>query len=323
MKNGRLFLLVLSLFFSCAQTDEQELLSAKEQAKAHLTAGECNDAIDVLDDVGYQDDDADYISLYASAHACLSGFKEVDFFTNDITTVSATNLVKSLASMSTSNETQADSTGFLGIMTAINAITSASTTSAGRVTRFGTSKGTDLNFQLLSLSMVATGKWFAYYGNVGTDGTKGGDAQALGNTCIYSYTNANAVAWITTHATANAVGTGTCTAATGSEGSDQLESPVTAATIKTRLCYGIVAFNNFLETVSNLDVSGDDFGQLDTIETAVSTLYTAAETLELAQYSTTSIQTMKVIYDQASCESANLNDIERYYAIFFEADSVF
>lgn len=316
------FILSILCLVSCAKTEEQLVRAAIQEAKYHLTSMDCDAAMGVLDDVDFQSDNADYISVYASSQACYAGYKELDFlFGGNLENINSSSLIGSLATFSSSNETSAGSTAFTSIQNAITTLLSydggTQPSTVDRTDKFGIKESGDLSLQALYLIFVNMGKFFAYYGNVDSSGVKGNGA--LGNSCIFSYTTNDAVDWI------NGTSPGNCSAATGSEGSDDLEAPVTSAVIKTRLCQGIVLYNNMMDILSNLTLPGSDsLGDVANIQSALNTLMNTAEGVETGPYNDgpvngqNAIATMRAITGQAACEAENIERIEKFYAIFFE-----
>lgn len=322
------FILVISLvLISCAKTDEEEVRSVIAEAKYHLSSMDCSDAIDVLDEVSFQEDNADYISVYASAQACSAGYKELDFFQDELTNLDSSNFIGSLAAFSSSlDETTADSTAYVAMDNAIKTLlgydnSSGTPSTSNRNSKFGTNESGDMSLQALYMLFYQMGKHFALYGNAGSDGAKGGDANSFGNDCIYSYTTQDAVDWIT----ANGASLGTCNTANGTNGSDFLENPETSADIKTRLCNGIIYYNNMMDILGNVTLpASDSLGDVSNIQTALNTLMTAAELAETGAINDgdangqDAIANLKDITRQSDCEDENIERIEKFYAIFFE-----
>lgn len=317
----------LALLLSCAKTDEALVRSSIQEAKYHLNTMDCTQAQSALDDVSFQDENPDYISVYASVHACKAGYEELtDVFGGNLSGIKATGLIQSFAAFTTSNETVNESTVYASLDKAIDTLISydgtAQPSTEARNDKFGIKKSGDLSLQALYLLFIQMGKHFALYGNADTapgvtKGAKGGGGET--NSCIFSYTTLDAVAWITT------ITPGTCIAATGSEGSDLLEGIETAADIKIRLCRGIVYYNNMIDILSNVALPGSsELGDISNIKTALSALMTVAEAAELAGYnlgaaaSQNAISTLGEITSQSVCEEQNIERIEKFYAIFFE-----
>ena len=301
------------LFISCGKTDELLCQDEKEEAKYYLTKENCSKAFSALDGGSCGNDDAEYIALRASAYGCQANYSELDFFDLDVSSINSSSLLSSLAGLSSSDETEADSTEFVALQTAIQTIltsTSGNPSAAQRNSTFGSEQGTNLNFQALFMITVQLGKYFAYYGNADNAGSKG--SGTLGNTCIYSYTNADAIDWVST----TAPDTGTCTGS--GQGSSDLENPVAAAEIKTRLCEGIILFNNFMDILGNVDLSDSIYGDLSQVESAINGLYTIAIGAESA-YSSNTISIVRDVRSQSDCEALTTEQIEKYFAIFFES----
>lgn len=318
------FLLVTSVLLSCAKTDEELVRSSISEARYHLSSMDCTKAEDILDEVSFQEDNADFISVYASMQACKAGYKELDvLFGGNLDNLNSASLIASLASFSSSNETVADSSDYLSLNDAITTLLSyddsAQPSAVARNAKFGIKKSGDLSLQALYLIFVQMGKHFALYGNAGSDGAKGGNAQSFGNSCIFSYTTSDAVQWIDTNTQGSCAG-----ALDGTQGSDFLESPVTAATIKTRLCYGVVYYNNMMDILTNISLPGSDsLGDVGNIQTALNLLMAAAQAFETGVYnddavSTDAIAAVSAVRSQAACEAINIERIEKFYAMFFE-----
>lgn len=240
MKNIRfLFTLAIAacLLSSCAKTDAEALDSAKQSAKYYLTGGDCSDARDALEDVGYQSDDAVYLSLLAASHACDADYSELDLFA-DLSSISssADAMLGSLTLFSTSNETEPDSAVYTSLMEAIDTIIeSGGGRASGRNSKFGSVGGTNLNFQALYMILVELGKFMELYADA-KDGEKGGKGN---HTCFFTYTVADAKLYVGTSGSS-----GACVSSAGGEGSPYLPGPATDATTQARLCEGIYLFNN-------------------------------------------------------------------------------
>ena len=325
---------IFCLLYSCAKTDEAAVRSAIQEAKFELNTNSCSSAKSILDDVGFQDDNANYISVYASAQACVGGYTELGtMFGDNLDSLDSSNLIVSLASFTSSDETTADSVNYTALNDAITTLISndgsASPSTVARNSKFGTKKSGDLSMQAMYLLFVQIGKHFALYGDADRTGVKG----ACGNpACIFSYTTQDAVDLVTDANFGPLAQLGSCTAATGSEGSPLLDSPETAADIKRRLCQGIVYFNNLLDILGNMTLPGSSsLGDVSGINTALSALMTVASTLETnggapaGKYNDgpaagqNAISTLRDVTSQTVCEAENLERIEKFYAIFFEA----
>ena len=329
----------ICLFASCAKTEDAAIRSAIQEAKYYLNSSDCANAKDVLDDVDFQEDNASYISTYASAQACVAGYTELDtLFGGNLSNISSTSLIASLAAFSSSIETLPDSSASTAIDQAITTLisydeaASGSPSTAARNTKFGIKQSGDLSMQTMYLLFVQIGKHFALYGNAEHSadpptGAKGGGA--FGNSCLFSYTTQDAVEVIDDFGGLGTAPLGTCVAASGTEGSDFLEAPETDEDIKRRLCQGIVYFTNLLDILSNLTLPGSDsLGDVSNVGAALSTLMTAAQTQETTgaggKYNDgdvkgqDAIANLKDVTSQVVCEAEAIERIEKFYAIFFE-----
>lgn len=317
-------LLILMNFASCAKTKEAEVLSAIAEAQYYLDSSRCSKAIDILDEVGSQKSNASYVSVYASALACQSGYADLDILDNlaNINTGGAggAGFIKSFAAFGTSNETDVDQSTYTKLFDAINYILEANggaqPSTVSRIAKYGVKKSNDLSMQTIMMLTTAMGKFFALYGNADTDGTKGAGSTYT-NICLYSYTMADAVNFI------NANTPQSCTSATGTEGSDFLEAPVTASLTKSRLCEGVILFNNFFDILSNIDLSSNSsLGQLTSVGAVISTILTAAQTVEggfnTVPAAQDSIALVRDIRGMDTCEALDIQRLEKWYALLFE-----
>lgn len=330
------YLFFLALFIACAKTDEAAVRSAIQEAKYFLNTSDCSSAKSVLEDVDFQEDNASYISTYASAQACVAGYTELDtLFGGNLSNISSASLITSLAAFDSSNDTIEDSVAYTALDAAITTLLSyddsTSPSTISRNAKFGTKQSGDLSMQAMYLLFVQIGKHFALYGNAEhaadpPTGVKGGGT--FGNSCIYSYTTQDAVEFVTDFGALSQLGS--CTAASGTQGSDFLEAPETAADIKRRLCQGIVYFNNLLDILSNMTLPGSDsLGDVSNISTALQALMLVAQTAETSaaagKYNDgdvngqNAIAALKDVTSQSVCEAVTIERIEKFYAIFFES----
>jgi len=312
-----ILLFLSSTLASCAKTDAQAIKAAINEANYHLTSMDCVSAKAALDGVDFQAGNASYISTYASAQACVGNYNELDLFA-ELGDISAAGFLESFAALSSANETAADSTTYAALKAAITTLLAydgaTNPSTATRNAKFGDAKSGDLSMQAMYLIMLQIGKYFALYANTDTNGVKG--AGTFSNSCIFSYTETDSVNIITT------LTPGSCSGATGSEGSDFLESPVTAAAIKTRLCEGVILYTNFTDILSNITLPGSsELGAIADIKAVFDLAYSSAEAAEAGYVanSTDAIATLRVIREQALCEAADLNRISKWFALLMES----
>jgi hypothetical protein len=309
LKNVLILFLIL-LFYSCAKSPIEESSDAIDIALTHLSHEECDDALEVLQDLGNQPSNAIYLQVLASAYACKASFNELSFIATDLTVLDATStetIMTSLVKFSLSSETEADSDNYSNILSGINVLlgsTAGSPSHTGRVTKFGSRKAGDMSVQALILNLVNLGKFLNYYGNVNAAGAKGQGTNT--NSCFLNYSDPRATAQIS-----GGVG-GVCNS--NNDGHPDLDKTTTAG--KRRMCEGLVLLTNVIDIIDNLNLStSTELTVLEDLSTQVNTFLSAATAAGLG-----SLVTMT---SQSTCETAmstasNLNDLEFFYSIIFE-----
>lgn len=311
----RLYLSIFICFFvlSCAKSPEEKLDSVKQEALFYLTEGNCVKARESLDEVSFQDDDADYVAIYSSTYACEAGYSELSSVFGNLEGLDSNSIIGSLAAFDTSNETQADSEQFLNLMSAIDTILSSTSTvgTTERTSKFGAIKATDLSMQALYMILIAMGKYFAYYGNADENGLKGQGSAT--NVCIRDYVN-NAVDLALQSTPVNGCNS-------GNAGSDDLGSTQTAQVLARRSCYGIILFNNLFDILSNITLSSNSsLGDIANIQDQLTLLFDAAVTAESNIFGTASVADLRNILSQSTCEAYDDNGIQRYFVLLFETN---
>lgn len=295
--------------FSCAKSEEEQIVSAKKEALYYLTHEKCTKARETLDKVDYQSDDPVYISLYSDTYACEAGYGQLATALPDMTSITATtsDLFGTLASFSSAQaETTADSTSYTKLMQAIQVILNSGADSATRITTFGATKAGDLHLQLLLLLTVEMGKYFAYYGDADATGIKG----AGGNwNCLAQYTDLTALV----HLAVN--GTDSC--ATGAANTSSTDMLVANADYKRRLCEGIILFNNFQDVLGNISFSSNsgELGDLVDVGAVLNSIESTAAGIEAA------VADYKDILDQTECEATAATkavEQQRHFALIIE-----
>lgn len=327
-------LLVITGLSACGADDEQKVDDAIDIALSYLTTGDCQRAIDVLEDVGRKSENYRYVKTLATSYACRGGYLTTKFFESDLAkmTSGAASFFKGFTQFSTSSSMDAtDNPDYEDIQEAIDILLYAggiasnkNPTSSRRLSYFSAEQVSNMNMLLLFLSMVQLGKYVYFYGSTDTTGVKGG--AAANYTCFLNYTgNAGAgsislvggVADLEDYLAANG---GAC----GSAGTDVTATdqgnPFLGAEGNlnvTRMCQGVVLLNTFFDSLGNVvdQLSGSSFGELggtqtliDTLRTAILTAYPATADALIAQ-------------SQSLCESVYDGDtdaLEVYFAFFFE-----
>ncbi|MCF8058991.1 MAG: hypothetical protein K9K67_06830 [Bacteriovoracaceae bacterium] len=316
MNKGFIYLLLFSLLFSCGEKAE-EVASAIDEANFLLTDRQCSQARTVLDAVGYQSTNERYIAAYATTYACEANYSTINFFANDLTNLNSTasGFFGSLAGFSTSGlMTSATDTDFLTLQQAIDTIlysgSNTTSSSANRIATFGLRNATNLNVQALYMILVNLGRWLNYHGNADSLGNKGVGTNAEANNCLYTYNTGGAnFAVVTDALNDGAAQSGTCNSTnTPYNGTNDISTgdPVTN---KQRLCRGIVLLNNFIDIIINVNFTGSNTGQLNTLATTFNTL---------CQDVTQFADALCDLRDMAGCEATSIDDLEVYTAWLFE-----
>jgi hypothetical protein len=320
-----LILSFLILFSSCAKKPAEEVDEAIDLALTYLSDGKCNQAIDVLEDVGRDLTNPIYLQVLASAYACRAGFDERTFLATDIPKIDsdAADLMKSLTTMTLSPETVADSDDYMDLLESVNIllyVDANQPSQAAREAKYGPRKAGDMGVQTLFLSMTLLGRFIHFYGNVDAAGAKGAGAAstdeqgATPSTCFVEYTEAQALAFI------GGGGGSVCNNMGTDDGHpDMLFAPAATLVItKRRMCEGLMLVTNIVDILNNLTLPSDSsMGQLTnvtaTVNTAIDAIITARPALE-PLITTTS---------QAECETlvaaaGEFNNLQLIYAMLFD-----
>lgn len=304
-----LFFFILFISVSCSKKPAEEAAEAIDIALTHLGKEECDDAIKVLEDLDDMDDNAIYLQVLASAYACKAGYKEIAVVDDlgNLDSSTPAGVFKSIATMTYSPETSADSEDYVYLRQAINLIlgsTSGAPAHDSRVTKFGSRKAGDMSVQALLLNISNFGKFLYYYGNVDTNGNKGQGSNT--NVCFLDYTDSDAQTVISGGAG------GVCN--NNTSGHPDLDLTTDAG--KRRVCEGLMLLTNIFDVLDNLDLSGsDELSALEDVSTQVDTYRSAAVAVGLGY--------LFDMTSQSECVTsmntpANLADMEYLYALVFE-----
>lgn len=319
-----MFILALTLLFSCGKNADQKTADAVLSASIALSKGDCQDAINVLEENGRVNTNAVYLKTLASAYACRAGYSTLTFFTTDISKTVTPAPLGGTTTYSTSNatvqSTLQNDASYQDLQTAINILLYAGgipsgtePTTAERKKHFTTSEVADIDSQLLYMALVQLGRYGYFYGDSSATGVKGSGPGS--NTCFTSYVNAHANVKAAITAAA-----GTCAnVADTTSAHAQLKEGVVAATRKTRLCQGVVLLNNVFTLLPNVVASIFSNPADQAAATAALTTITNAKTALTAADASTG--TVVSTLNQSICEDDSLvtvQAIEGYFGIMFE-----
>ena len=319
------FLVILA---SCSQSPEEEVATAIDVAQTHLSKYECQDAIDLLEEVGRQNDDGIYLQVLASAYACRANFNELSFIQDDIPTLdtSSSGLFKSLSIMSKSYEASADSDHYKDLELAMNILLQADggtqPSQANRNTKYGSRRAGDMGLQNLYMGFIQFGKFLNFYGNVDANGDKGlgpintDEQGAVGSTCFVTYNYAPAIAYLQAGSNPG----GVCNDPGGADNGHPNLSFIAADLTRTkkRMCEGLVLITNMIDVLNNISLtSNTTLAALQSIKTTINDYKTLAVTVD------PTLATLMDTTSQSVCESlvAAQPEFERLqviYAALFE-----
>ncbi len=316
------YIVFLLCLISCGASKEEEVDGAKTSAENFLTLGQCNDALDVLNGVGYQNEDSDFLKLYASAYACRTDYLTTTFFADDITKIDTDNLLSSLTTFTYSTGSEGSgSTDYINMQTAIDTLlyagglsTAANPSSVDRSDYFSSSDLAEINSLALYLVLNQLGAYSYFYGNTNATGVKGAGDASENSVCFFSYDVDGGGSIDTAIDSALSGNGGSCTG-TGLQGKSELTSggeiDVEAA------CEGIVLINNFRDLLANValgSISDVDLTDVDSyFEDAFDSLSAAG-----ISFDDSTIITVK---SQEKCEddfATNYRDLQIYFAFIFE-----
>lgn len=321
-----LFILALLLFFtSCGKTPEEESDEAIDLALTYLSSNKCEEAIDVLEDIGRQRENSIYLQVLASAYACRAGFSEIDFLDTEIDKIdsSVSGLMKSLTTLKWSSQTEADSADYEDMKEALDVILNIDSEQPSQDHReevFGLRKAGDMGVQALFMSIAQLGKFLHLYGNVNATGVKGGGAAntdeqgATASTCFAAYTAVNAQTALTPAIAGACRYPGPATYVGHPDLS--FAAPDLVVT-KRRLCEGLMLVTNIIDILNNLTLTDDSYGDLTSVTATVNTYKTNITNASPA------LATLINTTSQEECETlvaggSEFDNLQYIYALLFE-----
>ncbi len=312
-----LFTILILLCLGSCGSESSDVKNAVDEANFLLTGRDCTGARSVLDGVGFQSNNANYLKAYASTYACEANYTTTAFFANDLTNLNATasGFFSSLAAFSTSPlMTSATDEDFVKLQQAIDTLLYAgdisNSSSFARISVFGAKEAGGINVQALYMVLVNFGRWLSFYGNASSAGVKGVGDNPEGNNCLFTYDTGGPNFILVNDALNDGAATsGSCNSTnTPYTGADDISSG-TAAENKARLCQGIVLFNNFIDLILNLTFTGTNTGNLNDLSTTFNSLCE-----DIAAFG----DALCELRDQTECEARPIEDLEIYSAWLFE-----
>lgn len=299
-------LVILFILTSCGLSKQEEIDDAITVAHQLLTSKKCSEAIATLNGVGRQETNADWLRAYASAYACLANWSVVNFFADDLDSISSADqdaILGITAAFDQAVMTSPTDSHYTNLLTAVNTLLYAggisSPSSASRKTVLTSSEVNNIDVQNLYMILNQIGQYARYYGNTNSAGTKGAGTQS--NSCYINYTDANAQAIV-------AIGGGSCSVF--NDGNTDLTGN------RERLCQGVVLFNNFLDILASVSLAGsDNAGSLEDLVDEIDDLC-AGSALDMGGTCTIKSQSTCVANANANL---NIEHLERYFAVVWES----
>ena len=313
-----IFLAVFILFFSCGKSADQEIKDTVLEANIFLSSSQCQPAIDLLESVGRQNSDPQYLKALSSAYACRAGYSSIVFFANDIGQTANPGPLGGMTTYSTSlvpiDDELTNDSNFRDLQTAIDILLYAGGISEmtepaveQRAKKFSLNQAGDINAQLIYMMLVQTGKFMQYYGNTNSAGIKG-SGNGLNNCFIdYSAANLGVQAYIASLP-------GSCDAPYKS----RPKIVFGEADTRKKLCEGIVLLNGILNILPNVLATAAG-GNLDDISSLTDDIKASKSKIEILG---NKYKVIANVLSQKKCEiDTDIDDetLTYYYALFFES----
>ncbi len=317
-----LFFLFLFLFVSCGKSTEQKREEAITSAEILLSKKSCQAAVDVLEGVGRDGLNARYMQTLASAYACKAGYSEPTFFADDLPLIGSPSPFGGLTRFSiASTMGTPDADSFTALQTAIDLLlysggisATLEPTVARREAAFTASEAGDIHAQLMYMILTQMGLYLRYYGDSSSTGVKGSGPGS--NVCLANYSNvaitfndvaSNLTAYFGAGLTGACNGLNKGHAQLGAQGSLNV----------ARMCQGVVLLNNFIAILPRViaSITNDELNTVSALSTVLNTAVSQLSTLK----STTNMDNLKTVLNQANCEALNATEeLEVYFAVMYE-----
>ncbi len=307
MKKYFHFILILSLFIasSCGNNPNEEAYQAIDQALTFLSDGECDKAIEILEELKEQDKNPVFLKTYASAYACKAGFDSIRFVSTDVAAINSLILLQSISRLSFSDETTVDSANYLSMKKALNILGRSDFKQVTRRSDFGKRHGEDMGVQVLIYSIMQFGKYLNWYGNVDIVGKKGAGSNT--NDCFLNYTYAPAQGVI-----------GTLPASNACQGSTFGHPDLSGANLIKRMCEGITLMTNIFDTLNNIDLTGSSsLSSLENIVTEINSYRTDANAAGVGYLLDV---TSPVACEALLANAADMNNAQLLFALTLEKE---
>lgn len=342
MKKLLSYILIFLLVISCGRNDEDFREDAILTALNYLNNNSCQEAIDILEEAGRDVHNIFYMKALASGFACKAGYSTGNIITNDIPNVSAANasLLGVFAAFSNASSMDApDNDGHDNLQTAIDLLLYAGgldeakdPTIARRSTAMTAGEAIEVNTFLMFLLMDQLGRFVHFYGDTDAVGLKAA-GNRKNNECFIYYDRTIVLA-----APALTLGSylTTIQGVQGNDCGDNADSDadtlvdeghpdlgVSSASLNvSRLCEGVVLYNNFRKVLSSVisSTTSTELGSLGDITTVLNTVIDNLTTARSAASPT--INTLAETLSKTKCiadNTADTSDLQTFYAYVYES----
>lgn len=315
------FVLLLLTLLSCGKETQTQVDDAIFLANKLLSTRQCQAAIDLLEDVGQQPTNYNYVIAYASAYACKGGYSTLDLIKNDIDLVGSPSelggftLFSSSGDFSTSGKYTSLKQAIQILISSANGLNpAANSTYTDRLGLHQRLGALEIETLLVLTSMVQSGRFLREHGNTNAAGEKG--LGGNGNLCLMSYSNVPFDAGPFTDMTdfLTSGSTGSCNTLNSGSGGLGTQGNLDVS----RVCEGVVYLNNFFKSLENfLDNvgTGDLADALNLVKDAIETARLLLLTVKpgtIDVINTTS--QLKCVQDF----TGNTDPLEVWYAVMIE-----
>ncbi len=312
VRKSLLFLLLLATALGCGLDNEEKVEDAIVQAHQLLTSKKCAEALAILEGVGTQPLNPEWLQTYASANACAANWSVITFFADDLPNIEADYeaIIGILATFGQAVMTSPTDSHYTRLQSAINTLLYAggisSPSNVNRRSVLTAAEVNNIDVQNLYMILNQIGQFARYYGNASpTSGIKSSGSGA--NTCYIDYTDTDAQVIVT------AVNGDSCVGF--ADGHPELTGN------RERMCQGVVLFNNFLDILANVSLSSSsNSGDLDELAQDIEDLCVEATqppfSYDLGATCTVKSQSVCVANPDGNL---NLEHLERFYAAVWES----
>ena len=323
------------IFSSCGFDAQENRDNAILTANIQLGSRNCDEALDALNAAPFSWKDATFLKTLSLSHACKGKFDVITLFTDDLPLFGtvADSAFGGLTRFSSSSDMESPTDNdYESVQTALDYLLYAGgiskdedPTPVRREANFGEAETQEIEMLAFYELLVNLGRFLNYYGNTGSDGAKGGGAQA--NKCFIVYDDLpleNTGGLFTLRSFFDGVTplgrvTGSCTEPRSADsGHEFLYNTTNGERSVERLCEGVVLINNFFGLLPRVlgSVSGADFDDVSDIESLLE-----AQLLIVEGFKAGTTDKVGNVLSHELCVSKNAGDdtyLQFYYAFIVE-----